>query len=46
MVNELDVQLVVVGAHGHAGVSDLLYGTTIDRLRHRVRASLLVVPVD
>jgi len=46
MVNQLEAQLVIAGSHGHAGVSDLVYGTTIDRLRHRIRASLFVVPLD
>jgi manganese transport protein len=45
LVNMVRAQLLIVGAHGHAGVSDLVHGTTIDRLRHRIDASLLVIPV-
>lgn len=36
------VDLLVVGAHGHKGVADWLYGSTIDELRHRLNISLLV----
>jgi manganese transport protein len=36
--------LVVVGAHGHRGLQDLVYGTTVDKLRHRITMPVLVVP--
>jgi manganese transport protein len=45
MINELDIDLVILGGHGHSGVSDILHGTTVERVRHRVRASVLVVPL-
>jgi len=45
MANELNVDLIIVGAHGHAGVSDLVHGTTVDKLRHITRANMLVVPL-
>jgi manganese transport protein len=35
------VELLVVGAHGHKGFSDWLYGSTIDELRHRLNISVL-----
>jgi manganese transport protein len=38
-------ELLVVGSHGHGAVGDLLLGTAIERLRHRVRVPVLVVPV-
>jgi manganese transport protein len=34
---------VVVSAHGHRFFSDLLFGSTVDRLRHRIKATVLVV---
>ncbi len=46
MVNELEADLVILGGHGHRGLSDLIHGTTAEGLRHRVRASVLVVPLD
>jgi manganese transport protein len=46
MVDELEADLVILGGHGHAGVSDLLHGTTVSQLRHIVRASVMVIPLD
>ncbi len=43
IVNELDPDLVILGAHGHRFLSDLVHGSTADALRHRVKASVLVV---
>ncbi len=45
MINELKAELVIVGSHGHAGVSDLIHGTVINDLRHHIKASLMVVPL-
>jgi manganese transport protein len=45
MINEMNVEAVVLGGHGHSGVSDLIHGTVISNLRHHVRASLLVIPM-
>ena len=35
--------LVVMGAHGHRGVKDLIFGNTINGVRHEVTAAVLVV---
>jgi manganese transport protein len=43
MVERHGVELLVVGAHGHHGVTDWLYGSTIHELRHRLNISVLVV---
>jgi manganese transport protein len=43
---ELRPDLVVMGAHGHTGIQDLIFGTTIDGVRHRVHAPVLVVTND
>ena len=40
---ELQPDLVVMGAHGHTGLKDLIFGTTIDGVRHAVSAAVLVV---
>ena len=40
---ELKPDLVVMGAHGHKGLKDIVFGTTINAVRHKLRASLLVV---
>jgi manganese transport protein len=46
MINEMQVDMVIVGSHGHAGVSDLIHGTVINDLRHQIRASLLIIPLS
>ncbi len=46
MINTLQADLVVLGGHGHSGVSDIVHGTTIERLRHRIKANVLVVPLE
>ena len=43
LVDEHGVELLVLGGHGHRGLADLLYGSTIDGVRHRTSVALLVV---
>ncbi len=43
MIQSEGVDLVVLGAHGHRFLLDLFFGSTADALRHRVKASVLVV---
>jgi manganese transport protein len=40
---ELKPDLVVMGAHGHKGLKDIIFGTTINAVRHKLKAPLLVV---
>jgi manganese transport protein len=35
--------LIVMGAHGHRGVKDIVFGSTIDAVRHQVETPVLVV---
>ncbi|MCX6641384.1 MAG: Nramp family divalent metal transporter [bacterium] len=35
--------LLIMGAHGHRKVGDLLYGTTADSVRHRVKTPVMIV---
>jgi manganese transport protein len=39
----VNVQLLVMGAHGHAGLKDLVFGSTVDAVRHKVKIPILVV---
>jgi manganese transport protein len=43
---KLAVDLIVMGAHGHRGVKDLLLGRTIDAVRHELDVPILVVRSD
>ncbi len=40
---EIHPDLLVMGAHGHGGLKDLIFGATINSVRHRLRIPLLVV---
>jgi manganese transport protein len=42
-VNELNPDLVVMASHGHRGIKDLIFGTTINSVRHRVKVPILIV---
>ena len=35
--------MVVMGTHGHTGLKDILFGTTVDKLRHKISIPLLIV---
>jgi len=43
LITDFDADLVVLGAHGHRFWLDLLFGSTADKLRHQIKASVLVV---
>ncbi|MBW7867088.1 MAG: Nramp family divalent metal transporter [Brumimicrobium sp.] len=43
IVNNSDVDLLILGAHGHTGIKDWLFGTTVDAVRHRVKVSVMIV---
>ncbi len=43
IVNELGADLLVMGAHGHTGLYDLLLGDTVDKVRHAVKVPVLIV---
>lgn len=38
-----ELQLLVMGAHGHKGLKDLILGTTVEAVRHKVTIPVLVV---
>jgi manganese transport protein len=43
MVREFDADLLVMGAHGHRFFKDLIFGTTVDTVRHSVKIPVLIV---
>jgi manganese transport protein len=45
IVKENKVDMLVIGAHGHAGIKDWFYGQTIDSVRHELKIPVLVVHV-
>jgi manganese transport protein len=40
---EISADLVIMGAHGHGGIKDLIFGTTINPVRHALDVPMLVV---
>jgi len=43
IVNEYHADLLVMGAHGHRVLKDILFGTTVESVRHNVRIPVLIV---
>jgi manganese transport protein len=43
LVKEFNTDLLVMGAHGHTLLKDLIFGTTLDAVRHDVDIPLLIV---
>jgi manganese transport protein len=43
IVNKANADLLVMGAHGHRGIKDILKGATVDAVRHRVKVPVLIV---
>ncbi|UEG50155.1 Nramp family divalent metal transporter [Ferruginibacter lapsinanis] len=45
IVKDIDADMLVVGAHGHTGLKDLIYGETVNTVRHELKIPVLVVNV-
>jgi len=43
LVKAFDADLLVMGAHGHNIIKDLIFGTTVDTVRHRVDIPVFIV---
>jgi manganese transport protein len=42
-VANIQPDLLIMASHGHRGLKDLLFGTTINGVRHRVKVPMLIV---
>jgi len=40
---QVEPDLVIMGAHGHGGLKDLIFGTTISPVRHHLDVPMLIV---
>lgn len=38
-----NIDFLVMGAHGHKGLKDLIFGTTLDSVRHKINVPILVI---
>jgi manganese transport protein len=45
IINKGDFDVLVMGTHGHTGFKDLLFGTTVDKLRHKISIPLFIVKI-
>lgn len=43
IISAHSIDLLVVGSHGHKGLKDILLGSTVDSLRHKIKIPVLVV---
>ena len=43
IINEGNFDILVMGTHGHSGLKDLIFGTTVNKLRHKIAIPLLIV---
>ena len=42
-IDELHPDLLVMASHGHRGLKDLIFGTTINAVRHKIKIPMLIV---
>jgi manganese transport protein len=45
MINEGNYDLLIMGTHGHTGFKDLIFGTTVDNVRHKISIPLFIVKI-
>lgn len=43
IINKGNFDILVMGTHGHTGFKDLIFGTTVDKLRHKISIPLFIV---
>lgn len=43
IVNEGNFDILVMGTHGHRGIKDLLFGTTVGKVRHNIKIPLFII---
>ena len=43
IVKEKNADMLVLGAHGHTGLKDFIYGQTVNTVRHELKIAVLVV---
>ena len=43
IVQEENADMLIVGAHGHSGLKDFIYGETINAVRHELKIPVLIV---
>jgi manganese transport protein len=45
LINAEPFDVLVMGTHGHTGLNDILFGTTVDNVRHKIKIPLFIVKI-
>jgi manganese transport protein len=45
LVKDRHADILIIGAHGHTGLKDVVYGETVESVRHELKIPVLVVNV-
>jgi manganese transport protein len=43
LANETQIDLLIMGGHRHSGLKDILFGTTVPKVRHKLKIPVMVV---
>jgi len=43
MVKAFNADIIIMGAHRHAGLKDIVYGETVNQVRHKLDLPVLIV---
>lgn len=43
IANEQKIDLLVMGGHGHTGIKDFIFGTSVTKVRHGLKIPVLVI---
>jgi len=46
LVEKDTIEMIILGSHGHKLIDDMIHGSTVDELRHKVRIPVLAIPVN
>jgi manganese transport protein len=43
IISGQNIDLLIMGAHGHKGLKDIIFGSTVDALRHKIHVPVFVI---
>ena len=43
LIKEENADMLIIGAHRHTGIKDLIYGETVNTVRHEINIPVLIV---
>jgi manganese transport protein len=45
IVEDEKAELLIIGAHGHKGIKDFIYGSTVNKVRHLLKIPVFIVKI-